>query len=217
MEKERQPGTRGTRGPRFWPYGPWYSAGGWMMTGAAIDAATGYALLTVAAEAVTGLAILAFTAAVHASWRQSPEAPLRATLEALVRERAGTGAWLNREADVVFMPEVQGPRWMPRIWTLHRADVEQGVEVMEHGRAPVTMDVFRFTAPFSGVMRDINGAMITMADDIDHGANPGRWHRYAGLVRAMRDGSRYARAPELAEVLGQFRDAELIGYPPAGA
>lgn len=203
-------------------YGPFYLLSGVAAFSGAGDLAAGavWRAVTGAVWLAAAVAAAVATARSQARCRRACDAALRRELMALVRDRAraeGDGAWLNRDAHLAFSAMVTG-RGLFRRWTVARIDEDQAPAIagaLDGARTAVTAEFFSVLRGHPAVQREVHGSVVTVTADgetaIEDGPRPGgglRWWRLR--LAAFRDGHLFASAEELRELIGQFREAELI-------
>lgn len=196
----------------FLPFAVWYVLCLAQMANSAWELAHGDMAFGVPSMCVV-LLLLGWTLWRNWLWDRSAEAAARATVEQLLRERVGAdeGAWLCRDSGVRLAARHRR-RLLMSAWTLGRADADQADEIAARGRAPMTVERYIFANLFPRVPRFTDGAMVTMAGDVDHlpAREPGlMWViRLTGLTGKGKGAHAFADTAELVELAGQLRAAE---------
>lgn len=201
-----------------WRYFPWYASAAWLgMEGGIISAYGGWPVgvpVLGAGVIVAGLATRAL-----GRCRRTPEAALRAELLALATAREGAaGAWVNRDAHLIFTVDKHGPRWLRR-WNVCRADEDIARELDSTGRVAATAEVFTLLPVTTDIHRYTAGAVVAENEDGEYAiselepeANGGRVRRTVRALRRQRQarkaGLLHAAPDELRELIDGFREAE---------
>lgn len=198
----------------FLPFAAWYVLWLALIANSAWELAHGDTAFGLPSLGVIFL-LLGWTLWRNRLWDRSAEAAARAAVEQLLRERVGAdeGAWLCRDSGVWLAAQHRGRLFMSA-WTLGRADVDQAAEIAARGRAPITLERYIFARLFPRVPRFIEGAMVTMAGDVDRqrAPEPGlMWLvRLTGLTGTGKGAHAFANTAELAELAEQLRAAEPV-------
>lgn len=206
----------------LFPYGIWYGLTT-MAALAALLAAAGGDVLDAALDGLIAAVIGVLALRSRVRWSRSGMKALRADLARLVAARSGgtEPAWLNRDAGLLFRPDCRRVAGM-REQALMVVDEDQARDVNDArlgggGKVAATYVNYRVHPVFPGVIRQPDGlvALVTAGGDVEDVSPREHWLRrrlqaYPDMTRAMRAGLAFADARELAEVVGQFRDAEPV-------
>jgi hypothetical protein len=204
----------------LFPYGIWYAVAAWTAYLAA--EAAGYGDIFGAAFN-GGIAVLIAVTVIRSQlrWSRSGEKALRAELVRLVDERARADVpWLHRDAHLIFATDRRRVAAMPeRMLMMADEDQVSDLEDARHaggGKVALTAVYYRAHPMIPRVLRRVNGttalvtaADIEQADPVEHRTWRGK---AVAAVRELRTGVEFADAAELAEVIGQFRDAEPFSH-----
>lgn len=198
----------------FLPFATWYLMWLALTANSAWELAHGDAAFGLPSLGVIFL-LLGWTLWRNRQWNRSAECAARATVERVLRERASAGEdmWLCRNGCARLTAAHRGHLFWAS-WDLVRSDDDQFDAIGVHGRAPVTVETYKFARIFPRVPRFVRGAMVTAGGEVDLVPEPEpglMWMvRMTGLTGTGKGAHAFADTAELAGLAEQLRAADPV-------